>query len=521
MAYCKKCGKKIGLFQTKHNYSDKYGNTIIYCSLCKEEFEYKEKEKRLLLIKKETEKRFSQIKPILEKYFSKCDMMKKIAIGRLYSVEEIYENFEDESIENVKEYLVGIHSKLEDAINSRDYEDLDTYMKLKNVYEISFDFLDDLEKIFKLLKKKKVDTNFPELIELFHNLYEDYIKQENEVNIKAEYKRISNKLGKNITIKSVLKEFIKTPLDHDVDAKKSILLLERFDLEFEEDKLPELIEELKEEVELENFEDHLGEKKLLSLPDYQLLNGHQFESFLKKLFEALDFVVVHTKLSGDQGADLIIMKDGEKTAVQAKKYSGKVSNKAIQEVVASKKYYQCNNSMVVTTGEFTNSAIELAISNKVELWDKNKLQKIVNEVNNSSNNSLKRTHEASLKENAFPISCPFCSAAQSIPIENIPRKSEKSEMDCSECGISISFQCPEINYLCSGCKKEFEIFKERIEHSETCKKYKERQFNCQHCKVEFVLDDSDLAEIQQNRSIEVDCPTCNRANVLKLQTHNN
>jgi restriction system protein len=117
------------------------------------------------------------------------------------------------------------------------------------------------------------------------------------------------------------------------------------------------------------------------LPDYVLLNGLEFESYMKRLFEIQGYVVFPTKSTGDQGADLILMKNHEKTAVQIKKYSGKVSNKAVQEVVASKKFYNCENALVVTNSEFTDSAIQLAKVNKVELWDSIKLKRVINKIN--------------------------------------------------------------------------------------------------------------------------------------------
>lgn len=60
-------------------------------------------------------------------------------------------------------------------------------------------------------------------------------------------------------------------------------------------------------------------------------------------------------------ADLVLKKFGEITIVQAKRYNNKVTNKAIQEVVASIKYYNAHKGAVITNNEFTDSAIELAI----------------------------------------------------------------------------------------------------------------------------------------------------------------
>ncbi|MCK4428950.1 MAG: restriction endonuclease [Candidatus Aenigmarchaeota archaeon] len=107
------------------------------------------------------------------------------------------------------------------------------------------------------------------------------------------------------------------------------------------------------------------------------MNGFEFEDFLSKLFKNMGYKVTQTKLSGDQGADLIIERNHKKTVVQAKCYSGKLSNKAIQEVVASIKHYKASAGMVVTNSHFTPSAVKLADSNEVRLIDRNKLKELI------------------------------------------------------------------------------------------------------------------------------------------------
>ena len=106
------------------------------------------------------------------------------------------------------------------------------------------------------------------------------------------------------------------------------------------------------------------------------VSGYQFEDDLSQLFAKLGFSVQRTPLSGDQGADLIVEKKGSRTVVQAKRYSGKVTNKAVQEIFAAKTFYNADRAIVVTNSVFTKSAIELAISNGVELWDGGKLEEI-------------------------------------------------------------------------------------------------------------------------------------------------
>lgn len=114
-----------------------------------------------------------------------------------------------------------------------------------------------------------------------------------------------------------------------------------------------------------------------SIENIDELTGIEFEHLLGKLFTAMGYKSVVTKASGDQGADLIIEKFGEKTVVQAKRYSGSVSNSAVQEAVAAQAHYNCNSSMVVTNSFFTKSAIELAESNSVSLYDRERLNELL------------------------------------------------------------------------------------------------------------------------------------------------
>ena len=123
-----------------------------------------------------------------------------------------------------------------------------------------------------------------------------------------------------------------------------------------------------------------GLKKSLSttdFPDVDFMDGLQFEKFLGDLFEKMGYAVTVTKASGDQGTDLIIKKKLEIISVQAKRYSDKVTNKAVQEVVGSLKFYNATRGMVVTTNDFTKSAQELAKSNNVELINREKLDKLI------------------------------------------------------------------------------------------------------------------------------------------------
>ena len=106
------------------------------------------------------------------------------------------------------------------------------------------------------------------------------------------------------------------------------------------------------------------------------MEGIEFEHFLAKHFESQGFTVTVTQPGHDFGADLIIERDGVKTAVQAKRYEANISISAVQEVFAAAAYYECDNSMVITNSYYTASAKTLAEKIGVELWDRDALFEI-------------------------------------------------------------------------------------------------------------------------------------------------
>jgi len=139
------------------------------------------------------------------------------------------------------------------------------------------------------------------------------------------------------------------------------------------------IKEVEKEIELKNFEKNLiEEREQIYLDIIDKLNGYEFENFLKTLFSKMGYRVEQTKLSGDQGADLVVIKFGEKTVIQAKRFGGKVGNKAVQEIMAAISLYQAKKGMVITNNYFTPSAVELANANKIELIDRDGLEELIN-----------------------------------------------------------------------------------------------------------------------------------------------
>lgn len=148
-------------------------------------------------------------------------------------------------------------------------------------------------------------------------------------------------------------------------------------------KLEKLIESEFKVYEINKLEKELfnivktDKDKTITLADINLMSGERFEHFLVDLLQGLGFRAKVTKLSGDQGVDIIAKRKDKTYAIQAKRYANTVGNKAVQEVVAGKEYYEADVSWVITNSNFTKQAISLANKTNTILWNGNKLNSMI------------------------------------------------------------------------------------------------------------------------------------------------
>lgn len=109
------------------------------------------------------------------------------------------------------------------------------------------------------------------------------------------------------------------------------------------------------------------------------MDGHDFEYFCAELLEQYGYKNVHvTSASGDQGVDIIAIKNGLRYAFQCKRYSSKVGNNAVQQVNTGKSLYCCSKGIVITNNYFTVSAQQIAKATGIELWDRDVLRDKIN-----------------------------------------------------------------------------------------------------------------------------------------------
>jgi HJR/Mrr/RecB family endonuclease len=89
--------------------------------------------------------------------------------------------------------------------------------------------------------------------------------------------------------------------------------------------------------------------------------GTEFELYLSDLLRSAGITdVSSTAVTGDQGGDLLFTYRSRRVVVQAKRYGGTVGNKAVQEALAARSYYGCDEAWVVTNSRFSSSARTLA-----------------------------------------------------------------------------------------------------------------------------------------------------------------
>lgn len=109
--------------------------------------------------------------------------------------------------------------------------------------------------------------------------------------------------------------------------------------------------------------------------DIDGMEGHEFEYFCADLLVSNGFVDVRvTPGSGDQGVDILAVRDGVSYAIQCKNYSSPLGNAPVQAVNAGKTFYRCHVGVVLTNSTFTKGAVALAEATGVLLWDRTVLQ---------------------------------------------------------------------------------------------------------------------------------------------------
>jgi SNF2 family DNA or RNA helicase len=139
-------------------------------------------------------------------------------------------------------------------------------------------------------------------------------------------------------------------------------------------------------------------EKPLTITDLDKLSPDVFEAAVGSLYKKQGYDVDLTSYSGDFGADVVALGDDCNYLIQCKRSSGKVDNKAVQEIVTAKNYYErsygLSFELIVATNSFvTQGANQLALDNRVFIVDRVELSKLLigHEIFMSDIQTLERT----------------------------------------------------------------------------------------------------------------------------------
>jgi HJR/Mrr/RecB family endonuclease len=122
----------------------------------------------------------------------------------------------------------------------------------------------------------------------------------------------------------------------------------------------------------------------------EVLSAKEFERFLKWLLGELGFEVHPAKYDVNSGFDLVVSKNGEKMVIQAKHYpkGTKLSNAVILKAKTAMAVYGCKRSIIVTTSDFSQQALETAKKLNIDLWNKSTLGAKIEEAKTAANDDL-------------------------------------------------------------------------------------------------------------------------------------
>lgn len=125
--------------------------------------------------------------------------------------------------------------------------------------------------------------------------------------------------------------------------------------------------------------DHDRNNSLKSIIGFDNMDGVEFESFCAAILEKNNFYNVKTTPgSGDHGIDILAEKDDITYAIQCKCYSSNIGNSSVQQAHTGKSLYNKDIAVVLTNRYFTQQAIDEAKTLGVKLWDRDRLNSMIN-----------------------------------------------------------------------------------------------------------------------------------------------
>ena len=142
-----------------------------------------------------------------------------------------------------------------------------------------------------------------------------------------------------------------------------------------------------------------------SIAEIRGLTWRQFETFIGEYFRRQGYLVVETPEGADNGIDLVLRKDGEKTYVQCKHWKANhVGVEKVRELLGSMTAGGAQNGIFVASGNYTQPAVSFARECGIRLIDGAELATLFEDA--AAQPGLKPESQVMPSE----VLCPVCAA---------------------------------------------------------------------------------------------------------------
>lgn len=143
--------------------------------------------------------------------------------------------------------------------------------------------------------------------------------------------------------------------------------------------------------------DDLFSTKNIKLPksmvEVDKLSGKNFEIFIcdyfNEVYEDIDKIEL-TDDTGDKGLDILIdFKNGKRIGIQAKRWKSSVGSVEVSKMLRGKSHYKVDNLYFITNSTLTAQAKTAAFNENVEVWDREEVLHMLNDLNNALGKEIK------------------------------------------------------------------------------------------------------------------------------------
>ncbi len=119
-------------------------------------------------------------------------------------------------------------------------------------------------------------------------------------------------------------------------------------------------------------------KDAQTLEDLLVMSPEKFEALAAALFKAYGHHVEVVGGNSDHGVDVAVMTEqGEKWIVQCKRYSGSVGEPVVRDLYGTLLHEEAQRAYLITTGSFSQKAVEWAEGKPIVLYDGEGLVKLI------------------------------------------------------------------------------------------------------------------------------------------------